>query len=207
MTFFQKIRTFLLLPVILLTVLTTPKAQDTDTAKFVSQKVFVMIQALAMGQGVTTDGTYFYTSGAATALNVVYPAYYRGAFIRSYTPGRVWDSFYTWDCGMLAVGLTAIDRAKALDCLRAYLMPQQDPQTPYLNHGSPLLTQMFAFKLLLDRGETRLDIRVPLDGDARPPEGSPPGLAFDHGVILADAAALLRAGAAQVTAVFRSYQK
>ncbi|MBQ2307495.1 MAG: hypothetical protein II184_08280 [Clostridia bacterium] len=72
MTFFQKIRTFLLLPVILLTVLTTPKAQDTDTAKFVSQKVFVMIQALAMGQGVTTDGEYFYTSGAATALNVTY---------------------------------------------------------------------------------------------------------------------------------------
>ncbi len=58
-------------------------------------------------------------------------------------------------------------------------------------------------RLLLDRGETRLDIRVPLDGDARPPEGSPPGLAFDHGIILADAVALLRAGAARVTSVFR----
>ena len=91
---------------------------------------------------------------AATAMNVVYPAYYRGGFIRSYTPGRVWDSFYTWDCGMVAVGLSAMDRKRAFECLRAYLMPQEDPRTPYLNHGSPLLTQMFAFKNLLDAGET-----------------------------------------------------
>ena len=91
---------------------------------------------------------------AATAMNVVYPAYYRGGFIRSYTPGRVWDSFYTWDCGMIAVGLGAIDRERAFQCLRAYLMPQEDPRTPYLNHGTPLLTQMFAYKNLLDAGET-----------------------------------------------------
>lgn len=91
---------------------------------------------------------------AVTAMNVVYPAYYRGGFIRSYSPGRVWDSFYTWDCGMLAVGLTSIDRQRALECLRAYLMPQEDEKTPYLNHGTPLLTQMFAFKNLLDAGET-----------------------------------------------------
>ncbi|MBQ8954018.1 MAG: hypothetical protein IJ048_07865 [Clostridia bacterium] len=90
---------------------------------------------------------------ATTAMGIVYPAYYRGGFIRSYSPGRVWDSFYTWDCGMVAVGLTAIDRARALDCLRAYLMPQEDPRSPYLNHGTPLLTQMFAFKNLLDAGE------------------------------------------------------
>ena len=91
---------------------------------------------------------------AATAMGVVYPAYYRGGFVRSYSPGRVWDSFYTWDCGMIAVGLTAVDRARAVECLRAYLMPQRDPHTPYLNHGTPLLTQMFAFKNLLDAGET-----------------------------------------------------
>ncbi len=90
---------------------------------------------------------------AATALNVVYPAYYRGGFIRSYTPGRIWDSFYTWDCGMVALGLMTLDRKRAFECLRAYLMPQDDPHSPYLNHGSPLLTQMFAFKNLLDAGE------------------------------------------------------
>ena len=72
MTVLQKIRTFLLLPLILITLVTTPRAVDTDTAKFVSQKVYVMAQALAMGQGITTDGEYFYTSGAATGLHVTY---------------------------------------------------------------------------------------------------------------------------------------
>ena len=72
MTVLQKIRAFLLLPLILLTLVTTPKAVDTDTAKLVSQNVYVMEQALAMGQGITTDGEYFYTSGAATGLRVTY---------------------------------------------------------------------------------------------------------------------------------------
>ena len=90
---------------------------------------------------------------AATALNVVYPAYYRGHYIHSYTPGKIWDSFYTWDCGMIALGLMALDRRRAIECLQAYLMPQEDEHTPYLNHGSPLLTQMFGFKVLLDEGD------------------------------------------------------
>lgn len=66
------IRRFVLLPVILLTLLTTPKPVDTDTASCVGQDVFVMVEALAMGQGITTDGTYFYTAGAATGLHVTY---------------------------------------------------------------------------------------------------------------------------------------
>ena len=90
---------------------------------------------------------------AATALNVVYPAYWRGCYIHSYTPGKIWDSFYTWDCGMIALGLMALDRRRAIECLQAYLMPQEDEHSPYLNHGSPLLTQMFGFKLLLDGGD------------------------------------------------------
>lgn len=70
MRIFSKIRWIALLPIILLTLLTTPKAVDTDTAALLSQKVYVMEQALVMGQGVTTDGEYFYTSGAVTALNL-----------------------------------------------------------------------------------------------------------------------------------------
>ncbi len=91
---------------------------------------------------------------ATTALNVVYPNYYRGSYIRSYTPGRYWDCYYTWDCGMIAVGMAALDREKAFEILKAYLMPQEDMQSPFLHHGTPLLTQMFIFKELLDAGET-----------------------------------------------------
>lgn len=72
MRILKSIRCLLLLSVILLTVLTTPKPADTDTAAFRGQNVFVMAEALAMGQGITTDGTYFYTAGAATGLHVTY---------------------------------------------------------------------------------------------------------------------------------------
>ncbi|MCH5198584.1 MAG: hypothetical protein J1E34_06725 [Oscillospiraceae bacterium] len=66
----QNIRLILLFPLIILTLITTPRAVDTETAVLKSQNVFVMEQALAMGQGITTDGEYFYTSGAATGLHV-----------------------------------------------------------------------------------------------------------------------------------------
>ena len=71
MRLFRNIRRLLLLPVILLTLLTTPKPVDTDTAVFRGQDLYVMAQALATGQGVTTDGTYFYTAGAATYLGKI----------------------------------------------------------------------------------------------------------------------------------------
>ncbi len=72
MRFLAKLRRFILFPVVLLTLLTTPKPVATDTAVCTDQTVFVMAEALAMGQGITTDGTYFYTAGAATGLHVTY---------------------------------------------------------------------------------------------------------------------------------------
>ena len=72
MRFFAYLRRCILFPVILLTLLTTPKPADTDTTAFLDQTVFVMAEALAMGQGITTDGTHFYTAGAATGLHVTY---------------------------------------------------------------------------------------------------------------------------------------
>ena len=67
---FDRIRIFFVLPVIILTAVTTPRPVDTDSAVFESQKLYVLEQALATGQGVTTDGKYLYTSGAVTALNL-----------------------------------------------------------------------------------------------------------------------------------------
>ena len=50
--------------------LTTPVAHDTATADLVSTHNFVFEKALLMGQGITTDGEYYYTSGSITALNL-----------------------------------------------------------------------------------------------------------------------------------------
>lgn len=64
----HKLRTILFLPVILMTLLFTPPAADTDTAVLKGADLFVMGEALVMGQGITNDGQYYYTSGSATAL-------------------------------------------------------------------------------------------------------------------------------------------
>lgn len=66
----RKIWSVITLPLLLITLLTSPVAKTTDTAELVSKNVFVFEKALLMGQGLTTDGEYYYTSGSITALNL-----------------------------------------------------------------------------------------------------------------------------------------
>lgn len=68
--FFQKIWAILTLPLLLITMLTTPAGSDTDTTDLVSSHTFVFEKALLMGQGITTDGEYYYTSGALAGINL-----------------------------------------------------------------------------------------------------------------------------------------
>lgn len=66
----RKIWSILTLPLLILTLLTTPDAASTESAQLISENTFVFEKALIMGQGITTDGEYFYTSGSITALNL-----------------------------------------------------------------------------------------------------------------------------------------
>lgn len=66
----QRLWAILTLPLLLITMLTTPAASDTDTADLVSSHTFVFEKALLMGQGITTDGEYYYTSGALAGINL-----------------------------------------------------------------------------------------------------------------------------------------
>ena len=74
MDFLLKLRYIAVLPILILTLLTSPKAADTETAVITGEDVFVLEQALIMGQGITTDGEYYYTSGAVAALNLTFLA-------------------------------------------------------------------------------------------------------------------------------------
>ena len=65
----RKIWSVLTLPLLILTILTSPVAQSTETAELVSQNVYALENALFTGQGIATDGEYYYTSGSITALN------------------------------------------------------------------------------------------------------------------------------------------
>ena len=70
MSIILRIRSFIMLPLLLLTIITTPAAVSTDTAELVATNTFVFDQALVMGQGITNDGEYYYTSGSIAAVNI-----------------------------------------------------------------------------------------------------------------------------------------
>ena len=81
----------------------------------------------------------------ATVLSdIVYPVYTQGQVIRHFTPGKNWDSLYTWDAGFIALGLREINPDLALQCLNAYTTAPGS-QSAFIHHGSPVPTQMFAF--------------------------------------------------------------
>jgi hypothetical protein len=67
--FLQKIWAIITLPLLFITMLTTPMGSDTETADLISSHTFASEKSILMGQGITTDGEYYYTSGSITALN------------------------------------------------------------------------------------------------------------------------------------------
>ena len=93
---------------------------------------------------------------AATLLtNVVYPVYTRRTFIRHNTPGKWWDSLYTWDSGFIGLGLLELDIDRAVDCLNAYTSPEGDPQVAFMHHGSMVPVQHYLFQELWNRTQDR----------------------------------------------------
>lgn len=87
---------------------------------------------------------------AVVATNVVYPVRRRGRFIRHYTPGRWWDSLYTWDSGFIGLGLHELDPARAVDNLAAYLT-NPDDDLAFIHHGSPVPVQIYELQALWNR--------------------------------------------------------
>lgn len=88
---------------------------------------------------------------AVTLSNVVYPVYCRGNYIRHNTPGRNWDSLYTWDSGFIGMGLAVMSTERAADCLATYLAPPNDAHSPFILHGTPLPTQILLYGELVNR--------------------------------------------------------
>ncbi len=70
MTILLKLRYLIMLPLLILTLITGPVAVSTESAELIATDTFVLEQAFMMGQGITTDGEYYYTSGALTAINL-----------------------------------------------------------------------------------------------------------------------------------------
>lgn len=81
---------------------------------------------------------------AALLSNIVYPVHTQGEYIRHFTPGKNWNSLYTWDSGFIALGLMDVDVTKAFECIRAYTTPVGS-ESAFIHHGTPLPIQMYAY--------------------------------------------------------------
>jgi hypothetical protein len=93
---------------------------------------------------------------AAVALtNLVFPVYTKRRYVRHYSPGKWWDSLYTWDSGFTGIGLAQLDVNRAIDCLNAYTTKPGDPEAAFIQHGTPLPTQHYLFLELWNLTQSR----------------------------------------------------
>lgn len=87
---------------------------------------------------------------ATLLTNIVYPVYTQGEYIRHFTPGKNWNSLYTWDEGCISLALNEIDPVKAFETIRAYTTGSTS-QSAFIHHGTPLPIQFFAFSDLCNK--------------------------------------------------------
>ena len=92
---------------------------------------------------------------AVVLTNIVFPVYTKRRYVRHYSPGKWWDSLYTWDSGFTGIGLAQLDVQRAIDCLNAYTTKPGDPETAFIQHGTPLPVQHYLFLELWNLTQSR----------------------------------------------------
>ncbi len=78
---------------------------------------------------------------ATLLTNTVYPIYKHGSRIVHPTPGKRWDSLYTWDSGFIGLGFNEFDEKAAEYMLDAYLSDESNKDYAFVLHGSPVPVQ------------------------------------------------------------------
>lgn len=91
---------------------------------------------------------------AALLENIVYPIYTQRNYIRHFTPGKWWNSLYTWDSGFIALGLNETDIGRAIECINAYTTAPGS-QSAFIQHGSPVPVQVYAFLDLWNKTQSK----------------------------------------------------
>ncbi len=97
---------------------------------------------------------------AALFSNVVYPIDRHGKPVIHYTPGKRWDSLYTWDSGMIGLGMLEYSPERAEYIMDLYLSEEENQDFAFLFHGSMVPTQFFLWYELLQRatGEKKKEL-------------------------------------------------
>ncbi|WP_294952346.1 hypothetical protein [uncultured Eubacterium sp.] len=96
---------------------------------------------------------------ATLLTNTVYPVYCHGENVIHHTPGKRWDSFYTWDSGFIGMGLLEFSNELCKYALDMYLCDEDNDDFCFLLHGSLVPTQFVEYLELLKRtnDKSRLD--------------------------------------------------
>ncbi len=92
---------------------------------------------------------------ATLFTNVVYPLYKHGANIVHFTPGKRWDSFYTWDSGIIGIGVLEYSIEKSQYILETYLSEEDNLDYAFLLHGSLVPTQFAQYAELVKKSRNR----------------------------------------------------
>ncbi|MGN0315216.1 MAG: MGH1-like glycoside hydrolase domain-containing protein [Fusicatenibacter sp.] len=98
---------------------------------------------------------------SALFTNVVYPIFRHGEPIAHYTPGKRWDSLYTWDSGFIGLGMLEYSPGKAEYIMDVYLSEEKNQDFAFLFHGSLIPTQFYLYYEMLQRAteEKRRDLK------------------------------------------------
>lgn len=107
-----------------------------------------------------TAGSVGRTRLAATLLtNVVYPVRRFGEWFAHRSPGKWWDSLYTWDSGFIGLGLLEINPALAMESLDHYLCEPANAHAAFVHHGSLVPTQVMLALEIWNRTRDRIWLR------------------------------------------------
>lgn len=93
--------------------------------------------------------------GATELTNVVYPIHLDDGFIKHHTPGKRWDSLYTWDSGMIAMGLRDMNQGLAEYILDTYLAELDNKNYAFVHHGTPIPTHLYLYQEMLNHTEEK----------------------------------------------------
>ncbi len=100
---------------------------------------------------------------ATLLTNIVYPVYRYGKYVAHHTPGKRWDSFYTWDSGFIGMGLLESSKELCKYVLDMYLKTTEHDDYCFLLHGSLVPTQFEQYQELLKRTENKSELNYLYD--------------------------------------------
>lgn len=95
---------------------------------------------------------------AALFQNTVYPLYRHGEYIVHHTPGKRWDSFYTWDSGFIGLGMLEFAPDISDYILDTYLGTADNPDYAFLLHGSPVPVHIYQYLEMLKRSNDKTEL-------------------------------------------------